>query len=114
MRESARDAGRPPDRAVPPQYPARPPRPMLASRTTAAPPPRSRGSPDDLATLAWLGDPLCTKEVVTGCTLRTREPCRSGVCEALCRTRTGDPFLTMAVPPSPRLFARGTKPLHSG
>ena len=31
---------------------------------------------------------------------QTRKPRYSAVSEALCRTRTGDPFLTMAVPPS--------------
>ena len=36
-----------------------------------------------------------------------------GFARALCRTRTGDPFLTMAVPPSRRLHPRPTKPLRS-
>ena len=91
------------DRAVPTEYPAGPPWRMIASRTTAARPAIPR-SPDDVATLAWTGDPLCVKEVVSRSTPRTREPRRSAVCEALCRTRTGDPFLTMAVPPSRRIL----------
>ena len=33
---AARPLARPPDRAVPTEYPAGPPRPMIASRTTAA------------------------------------------------------------------------------
>ena len=45
---------------------------------------------------------------------RTREPRRRTVCEALCRTRTGGLFLTMAVRPSRPLLPRRTKPLRSG
>jgi len=86
----------------------------MAAIDLAAARPAVPRSPDDVATLAWTGDLLCIKEVVTRFTPRTREPRRSRVCEALCRTRTGDPFLTMAVPPSRRLLSRDTKPLHSG
>jgi hypothetical protein len=41
--------------------------------------------------------PSLAQEVVTEPAPKTREPRRSAVYEALCRTRTGDPFLTMAV-----------------
>ena len=48
-------------------------------------------------TLASTGDPLYIKEVVIRAAPKTRKPRCSAVSEALCRTRTGDPFLTMAV-----------------
>ena len=63
-------------------------------------------------TMCRAGDPLCIKEVVTRSTPRTREPRRSKVCEALCRTRTGDPFLTMAVRPCRGCLCKRPKPLH--
>ena len=44
----------------------------------------------------------------------TKKPRCSAVPEALCRTRTGDPFLTMAVRPSRRVLASRANPLRSG
>ena len=64
MRESCPRRGRPPDRAVPTEYPAVPPWRTMASRTTAGRPAMPR-SADDVATLAWTGDLLPIKEVVT-------------------------------------------------
>ena len=42
----------------------------------------------------------------------TRKPRYSAVSEALCRTRTGDPFLTMAVRPCRGCLCKRPKPLH--
>ena len=58
------------------------------------------------------GDTLCIKEEVTRSAPRTRKPRRSAVSEALCRTRTGDPFLTMAVPRRSRRPCAQPKFLH--
>ena len=96
VRHASLASSRPSDRAVPTEYPAGPPERMIASRTTAARP-SIPSSADRVPTLPWTGDPLCITEVVSRSAPRTRKPRRSAVCEALCRTRTGDPFLTMEV-----------------
>src|SRR5215207_2380472 len=60
-RANCRDAGRPPDRAIPTEYPDLPPWRVMASRTTAARAaiPRSR---DDVPTLARPGDPCASRK----------------------------------------------------
>jgi hypothetical protein len=52
-------------------------------------------------------------EVVTRAAPSIRKPRCSAVSEALCRTRTGDPFLTMAVRPGRPASCEGPKRLHS-
>jgi hypothetical protein len=50
-------------------------------------------SPGDVTTLAWTGDPLCIREVVTRFAPTKRNRAMARWSDALCRTRNGDPFL---------------------
>ena len=58
-------------------------------------PTRDPRSPDDVATLALDRRPL-VKEVVTRPLQEQEKRATARFSEALCRTRTGDPFLTLA------------------
>ena len=99
--QEAKDCVR--DGALPTRYPAEDWNDARPEHATAEPQPPCGEHPRALAPAttsasAGSGHPTAPQ---------TRKPRYSAVSEALCRTRTGDPFLTMAVSPGAEASARG-------